>query len=89
MISFFSAREIQLLQEFGCVILNGCDTYVRLVYKHSQGPTVAPSKFRMLLERALQLFPANRLLLSLFIHWEARTRIENRLRRFFDDTMQK
>jgi hypothetical protein len=41
------------------------------------------------LERALRLFPSHRLFLSLYIHWESRTRIEGRLRRFFDATLQR
>ncbi len=63
--------------------------YVRLVYTHSEREATPPGKLRGLLERALRLFPSHRLFLSLYIHWEARTRIEGRLRRFFDDTLQR
>lgn len=65
------------------------ESYVRLVYTHSEREATPPGKLRGLLERALRLFPSHRLFLSLYIHWEARTRIEGRLRRFFDDTLQR
>lgn len=65
------------------------ESYVRLVYTHSEREPTPPGKLRSLLERALSLFPSHRLFLSLYIHWESRTRIENRLRRFFDSTLQR
>jgi hypothetical protein len=73
-----------------CTNLTGVGgRYVRLVYTHSEREATPPGKLRGLLERALRLFPSHRLFLSLYIHWEARTRIEGRLRRFFDDTLQR
>jgi len=60
-----------------------------LVYTHAERTSTPPGRLRSLLERALHLFPSRRLFLALYIHWEARSRIENRLRRFFDLTLQR
>lgn len=59
--------------------------FVRLLHWHSQKGPIPPGKMRRALEHALSLYPSNQLFLSLYIRGEARSQLENRLRRYFDE----
>ena len=50
---------------------------------------LAPSKNRDIVMRALQDFPYNGLLMSIFIEGESRSQIANRIRQYFDDACEK
>ncbi|RUS31601.1 hypothetical protein BC938DRAFT_477469, partial [Jimgerdemannia flammicorona] len=65
-------------------------TYAKLVYRHSvSGYAFRPGVLKGVLDRALNLFPNNTLFLSLFFYNEARTKIENRVRRFLNGALEK
>ncbi|KAL6049515.1 hypothetical protein QOT17_020395 [Balamuthia mandrillaris] len=65
--------------------------YIRMMYRHaSYHSNVPPGRLRQLIEqRALKTFPSSPVLLSLFIKGEARSKIENRIRRHFDAALER
>ncbi|RUS21226.1 NRDE-2, necessary for RNA interference-domain-containing protein [Endogone sp. FLAS-F59071] len=61
-----------------------------LVYRHSvSGYAFRPAVLKTVLDRALSLFPNNTIFLSLFFYNEARTKIENRVRRFLNNALER
>jgi len=64
------------------------ESHARLLYTHSEQYTTPPSKTRPIIMAGLESYPANPLLLSLFVEGESRSKIENRLRRHFDTSLQ-
>lgn len=63
--------------------------YARLLYQHAVAGGVGykPSQMRVLLERALALFPNNTIFISLHVWNETRTKIYNRVRKFFTQAL--
>ncbi|KAI7885758.1 DUF1740-domain-containing protein [Lichtheimia hyalospora FSU 10163] len=63
--------------------------YARLLYQHAVegGIGYKPSQMRVLLERALALFPNNTIFISLHVWNETRTKIYNRVRKFFTQAL--
>ncbi|TPX68733.1 hypothetical protein SpCBS45565_g02910 [Spizellomyces sp. 'palustris'] len=64
--------------------------YVRLLYRHSvSGSAFKPGILRGVLETALDKFPCNTMFLSLYGWNEARTKIDNRVRRLLDEQLAR
>ncbi|KNC97470.1 uncharacterized protein SPPG_07387 [Spizellomyces punctatus DAOM BR117] len=64
--------------------------YVRLLYRHSvSGSAFKPGILRGVLETALDKFPCNTIFLSLYGWNEARTKIDNRVRRLLDEQLAR
>ena len=76
-----SSKSIMLRQ----TVENLFTKQVQLIEVHSRNhPSTPPVLMRSLLERALAVFPENRLFLAKFINSEQRSFISGRVRRFFD-----
>ncbi|KAJ3299178.1 hypothetical protein HK104_009782 [Borealophlyctis nickersoniae] len=66
------------------------EEYVRLLFRHATGGgAFKPSTLRDVLERAMERFPNNTIFLSLYGWNEARTKIQNRVRRFLDSQLAR
>jgi hypothetical protein len=60
----------------------------KIAFRHTQSRTAfRPGSLRSILEGALRTFPNNSIFLSMHLFNEARTRIENRVRRVIDDVI--
>ncbi|KAJ3044013.1 hypothetical protein HDV00_003542 [Rhizophlyctis rosea] len=65
------------------------EEYARLMYRHSRLGAFKPGLLREVLERALERFPSNTIFLSLYGLNEARTQVENRVRRFLNELIRR
>ncbi|KAI9313832.1 NRDE-2, necessary for RNA interference-domain-containing protein [Dichotomocladium elegans] len=65
-------------------------SYVRTLYRHATtgGVGYRPAQLRIVLERALKLFPNNTVFIALFVWNETRTKIYNRVRNVFTSSLK-
>jgi hypothetical protein len=66
-----------------------CVAYAGIVYMHSSKNPTPPGVLRNLLMSSMNIYPTNTYFLSLFIEWETRSQIANRLRNYFDDICER
>src|SRR4051812_21833589 len=64
--------------------------YAKLLYRHTtSGEAFKPRLLGSVLDKALEMFPNNTILMSLFLWNEARTKIEGRVRRFLNQILER